>query len=140
MKIRVSLIVILSCLTVLTACNKGNELAGRSQTSLSKSARYIKERLPADQRLAFEVSFFTIRDSIKDNDEFLKAVDGKTAVQVIEMGKQIYNDRKKAGIAEYSKYDTWEAMLANFMQERNKQPAKPQDVREKHARPTLYKL
>lgn len=140
MKFLSKLMLIIGCIMLLTACNKGNEIAGRSQSSVSKSARYLKERLPADQRLAFEVSFFMIRDSIKDSDAFLKAVDGQTPAQIIEKGKALYAERKQAGIAEYSKYATWEAMLANFTKERSAQGSKPLDAREKNARATLYKL
>ncbi len=96
MKIYPLLLVLMSCTLSLTACNKGNEIAGRSQASVSKSARYLKERLSADKRLEFEVSFFAVRDSIKDSSEFLKAVDGKTPDQIIEMGKAIYAERKKS--------------------------------------------
>ncbi|MCX7089656.1 MAG: hypothetical protein NTV00_16590 [Methylococcales bacterium] len=127
-------------MTLLTACNKGNEIAGRSQDSASKSARYLKDRLPADQRLAFEVSFFTIRDSIKDGSAFLKAVDGKTPAQIIEKGKAIYTERKMAGVAEYLKYATWEEMLASFTKERVAQSIQPLDAREKQAHTVLYKL
>jgi hypothetical protein len=140
MKIFSLLLVLIGCMLSLTACNKGNEIAGRSQTSVSKSARYLKERLPADKRLEFEVSFFAIRDSIKDGNAFLKEVDGKTPEQIIEMGKAIYAERKKSGAPEYSKYATWEEMIANFTKERNSQGSKPMDAREKHARTTLYKL
>lgn len=140
MKIFSSIIVIIGCMSLLTACNKGNELAGRSQSSLSKSARYIKERLPADKRLEFEVSFFTIRDSYKDGSEFMKAVDGKTPEQVIEMGKSLYAQHKQAGDAAYTKFSSWEEMIANFTKERSQQGSKPMDAREKNARPTLYKL
>ena len=140
MKILSTLILAISCVTLLAACNKGNEIAGRSQSSVSKSARYIQERLPADKRLEFEVSFFAIRDSFKDGSEFLKAVDGKNPEQIIEMGKTIYAERKSAGVAEYSKYATWEEMIANFSKERSSQGSKSSDTREKQARATLYKL
>lgn len=140
MKIFSLLIVLISCMASLTACNKGNEIAGRSQSSVSKSARYLKERLPANKRLEFEVSFFAIRDSYKEGDAFLKAVDGKTTDQIIEMGKSIYADRKKAGVPEYAKYASWEEMISNFTNERNAQGSKPLDAREKAARSTLYKL
>lgn len=140
MKILSKLIILISCMTLLAACNKGNEIAGRNQSTVSKSARYLKERLPANKRLEFEVSFFAVRDSIKDNNEFLKAVDGKTPDQIIEMGKAIYTERKTAGIAEYTKYATWEEMILNFTKERNAQGSKPLDSREKNARSTIYKL
>ncbi|NOT85863.1 MAG: hypothetical protein HOP02_14030 [Methylococcaceae bacterium] len=140
MKILSKLIVIIGCITLLTACNKGNEIAGRSQSSVSKSARYIKERLPADKRLEFEVSFFAIRDSFKDGDAFLKEVDGKNPDQIIAIGKTIYEERKKAGVAEFAKYPTWEAMIANFSKERSSQGSKPSDSRDKATRSTIYKL
>lgn len=140
MKFLSRFLLVMGCIALLTACNKGNELAGRSQASVSKSARYLKERLPADQRLAFEVSFFMLRDSIKDGDAFLKAVDGQTPQQIIEKGKALYAERKQAGATEYAKFSTWEEMIANFTKERNAQGSKPSDLREKNARSTIYKL
>ena len=72
-----TLLLIISCAT-LVACGKGQEINGRSTTTAYRSVKALKNRLPAENRIEFEVSFWTIRDSKKDDKEFLNIVDGKT--------------------------------------------------------------
>ena len=81
----------------------------------------IKNRLPADNRIEYEVSFWTIRDSIKDDGDFLSTVDGKNPQQIVELGKEFYQKRKAAGFKEYEQYATWEEMIAKFGKERIEQ-------------------
>ncbi len=86
--------------------------------TVNRSISSIKERLPLDQRIEFEVSFWTLRDEIKDNSEFLDAVDGKTPEQLIEKGKELFQKRKASGNKEYEQYTNWEQMIAQYSQER----------------------
>lgn len=86
--------------------------------TVNRSISMIKERLPLDQRIEFEVSFWTLRDEIKDTGEFLDAVDGKTPEQLIESGKELFQKRKAAGSKEYDQYASWEQMIAQYSQER----------------------
>ncbi|MDO8846344.1 MAG: hypothetical protein Q7V32_18595 [Methylicorpusculum sp.] len=81
----------------------------------------IKERLPQEKRIQFEVSFWTIRDANKDESAFLDAVDGKNPDEIIMLGKEIYDQRKSQGFKEYEQYSSWEDMISKFGQERMNQ-------------------
>jgi len=131
------------CCTVLIACGKGEEINGHNLRTANKSVKVLKERLPPESRLEFEVSYWTIRDAKKSNDEFLDAVDGKTPLEIIALGKEIYQQRKNDGFAEYAKYSSWEDMISQFGKERseqdNRKVIKKEDARDK-ANDVLYKL
>lgn len=137
-----NLLLILFC-TTLIACNKGQQINGHNTRTAFKSVKALKERMPADLRIEFEVSFWTIRDAKKNDGEFLDAVDGKTPNEIIALGKEIYQQRKDAGFESYAQYTSWEDMIAKFGQERmnqgSKQSTKKEDARDK-ANDVLYKL
>lgn len=131
------------CCTALIACGKGEEINGHNLRTANKSVKVLKERLPPESRLEFEVSYWAIRDAKKDNDEFLDAVDGKTPLEIITLGKEIYQQRKNEGFEDYAKYSSWEEMISQFGKERNDQDnrkiIKKEDARDK-ANDVLYKL
>jgi hypothetical protein len=138
-KISVFFIFILSCV-LLSACGRSEKVNGHNIRTAYKSVKVLKERLPAEKRIEFEVSFWTIRDAQKADAEFLKAVDGKSPVEIIEMGREIYQQRKNAGFKGYEQYSSWEDMINKFGQERSQQGAiKKEDARDK-ANDVLYNL
>jgi hypothetical protein len=108
----------------LTACGKGQSVNGHTTRTAYRSVKTLKEKLPVDNKIEFEVSFWTIRDSKKSDEEFLDAVDGKDPWEIIDMGKEVYQQRKASGFAGYEKYDTWEQMIAQFDKERIAQETK----------------
>jgi hypothetical protein len=112
-----TLLLILSC-TALVACSKGQEISGHSIKTAYKSVKVIKEKLPLENRMEFQVSFWTIRDANKDNEAFLDAVDGKTPLEIVAAAKEIYQQRKASGFQAYDKYSTWEEMISEFGKER----------------------
>ena len=112
-----TLLIILGC-TALIACGRGQEINGHNTRTAYKSVKSMKNRLPGDKRIEFEVSFWTIRDANKNDDEFLDAVDGKNPDEIIALGKEIYQQRKNAGFKAYSQYSSWDEMIAKFGQER----------------------
>jgi hypothetical protein len=138
-----ALLLILSC-TTLIACNKGQEINGHTTSTAYRSVKALKNRLPPDKRIEFEVSFWTIRDAKKDDKEFLDAVDGKTPEEVIATGKEIYQERKAAGLKGYDQYSSWEEMIAKFGKERMDQEnrrGKSKEAQDKDkANDVLYKL
>ena len=79
-----ALLLILSC-TTLIACGKGQEINGHNTSTAYRSVKGLKNRLPVEKRIEFEVAFWTIRDLKKDDKEFLNAVDGKTPEQIIDI-------------------------------------------------------
>ncbi|WP_459992968.1 hypothetical protein [Methylosoma difficile] len=110
-----------------------------------KSVKGLKNRLAPESRVEFEVSFWTIRDSIKGEGDFLNAVGGKTPLQIIEMGKEVYQKRKAEGFKGYDQYSSWEDMISKFGKERNDQEshkgnAKGKETAKDKANDVLYKL
>ena len=115
----------------LVACNKSHQINGSSLKTVSRSVSIIKEKLPLDQRIEFEVSYWTLRDEIRNNKDFLDEIDGKTPEQLIEKGRELFEKRKAGGDKEYSKFDNWDQMIAQYSQERlDQNRKKPFDSRE----------
>ncbi|MDO9048752.1 MAG: hypothetical protein Q7U66_13605 [Methylobacter sp.] len=136
------LLLILFC-TSLIACGKGQQINGHNTRTAYRSVKALKNRLPPDARIEFEVSFWTLRDSIKDEKEFLNTVDGKKPEEIIALGKELYQQRKNSGFAGYEKYSSWDEMIAKFGKERidqdNRKNKNNEDPKDK-ANEVLYKL
>lgn len=133
-------ILVISCLLIVS-CGKSNQINGTSVRTAYRSVKGIKRYLPVEKRIAFEVSFWSMRDAYRDNDEFLDLVDGKTPDEIIEIGKQIFQDRKALGVKKYRDFANWDQMIAHFTQERidqGKAMKKNKDSRENP--PVVYKL
>jgi len=120
MRILSTLSVLILCI-FLTACTKGNEINGRSLKTANRSVNMIKNRLPTEKRIEFEVSYWTLRDDKKNKSDFLAAVNGKTPEELIELGKEIFQRRKAAGFKSYTQYANWDQMITQFAQERIEQ-------------------
>lgn len=141
MKKLLTLLIILGCASLI-ACGRGQEINGHNTRTAYKSVKAMKNRLPGDKRIEFEVSFWTIRDAQKNDDEFLDTVDGKNPDEIIALGKEIYQQRKNAGFKDYIQYSSWDEMIAKFGQERidqerhNIKDSTPKDK----ANDLLYKL
>ena len=138
-----ALLLILSSATLI-ACGKGQEINGHNTATAYRSVKALKNRLSPDNRIEFEVSFWTIRDAKKDNKEFLDVVDGKTPEEIIAIGREIYQERKAAGFKGYEQYSSWEEMIAKFGKERMDQDnrkGKSKEAQDKDkANDVLYKL
>lgn len=115
---------VILCLA-LNACGGGGTINGHTARTAYRSVKMIKERLPQDNKVEFEVSFWTIRDAHPKEEEFLDAVDGKSPWEIIDMAKEIYQQRKSAGYQGYDKYKSWDEMIAKFDKERIDQEKQP---------------
>lgn len=124
---------IILCLA-LTACGKSGTINGHTARTAYRSVKMIKERLPPDNKVEFEVSFWTIRDANSSDDAFLDAVDGKSAWEIIDMGKEVYQQRKTSGYKGYEKYNSWAEMIAQFDKERIDQEKKPGSTKRDESR------
>ncbi len=131
----------LAC-SLLVGCNNAQQINGSSLKTVNRSITYIKERLPVEQRIEYEVAFWTLRDDIRNNKDFLTAIDGKTPGQLIEIGKELFVKRKAAGKKEYEQFDNWDQMITQYSQERiDQNRKKTADERDKlPPRPINYKL
>ena len=126
---------------MLNACGNANHINGRSMKTALKSVAIIKERLPASQRVEFEVAYWSLRNQIKDDAEFLKAIDQKTPADIIEQGKVGFAKNKAAGVAEVAGYDNWEQMIAKQIEHRGEQDRGAVDPKDKKAYPIVdYKM
>ena len=141
MKKTTAVLVFTAC-ALLAGCNKSHQINGSTLKTVNRSINSIKERLPLDQRIEFEVSFWSLRDEIRNNKEFLEAIDGKTPEQLIETGKEIFLKRKASGNPDYRQYDNWDQMIAQYTQERLDQnrKIKPDDRDKKNPHSVTYKL
>ena len=138
------LLLILGCTTLIASCGKGQEINGHTTNTAYRSVKALKNRLPPDTRIEFEVSFWAIRDANKDDKAFLDVVDGKTPEEIIALGKEIYQQRKAAGFKDYDQYSSWEDMIAKFGKERidqDNRKGKSKEAQDKDkANDVLYKL
>jgi hypothetical protein len=135
-----SIIAVLVFSATLLGCSSNEEVSGRTMRSANKSVIYIKRHLPVEQQVEFEVAFWTIRDAIKDEKEFLNKVGGKKADELIAIAKEIYQERKNAGVKEYQQFSSWDQMIAKYGQERIDQTRhKKVDPREE-TNNVMYKL
>lgn len=117
------LFLIILCLA-LTDCGRGGTINGHTARTAYRSVKLLKEKLSPDNRVEFEVSFWTIRDANSSEDAFLDAVDGKSPFEIIDMAKEIYQQRKTTGYKGYEKYNSWDEMIANYGKERSDQDKK----------------
>jgi len=104
-------------LSGLSGCGRPG-INGHTTKTAYRSVKLMKEKLPPETRVEFEVSFWTIRDAKANDDEFLDAVDGKDPFEIIDMAKEIYQERKNTGFKGYDKYNSWDEMIAKFDKER----------------------
>ncbi|MDD5215210.1 MAG: hypothetical protein PHQ03_06710 [Methylococcales bacterium] len=123
------LILALVSSVTLVACGNGQKINAHNEKTAYKSVRMIKPRLQEELRVQYEMSFWMIRDEKKDEAEFLKTVDGKMPEEIIAMGKEIYEKRKAAGVAEYQEYKSWDDMMAKYDRDRMKQGKPKSDVK-----------
>jgi hypothetical protein len=141
MKKSSAVLVLIAC-AVLAGCNSSQQINGNSMKTVNRSISYIKERLPLEKRIEYEVAFWTLRDEIRNNKEFLEAIDGKTPDQLISTGKELFVKRKAAGNKEYEQFNNWEQMIAQYSDERVEQNRKktPDDRDKKNPHSINYKL
>ena len=100
----------------------------------------IKGRLPQEQRIAFELSFWAIRTAYRNNKEFLDIVDGKTPDELIEVGKEVFAKRKAEGFKEYQQYANWDEMISKYTKEREEQNTKRKRDPRDAENSVMYKL
>jgi hypothetical protein len=136
-----AVLALLACVS-LTGCNNAQQINGNSLKTVNRSVTHIKERLPLDQRIEYEVAYWTLRDDIRNNKEFLEAIDGKTPAQLIETGKELFQKRKAGGNKEYQQFDNWDQMIAQYTQERIEQNRKktPDDRDKKNPHSVTYRM
>lgn len=131
----------LSLSLILNACGNANQVNGHNMKTAHQSVAIIKERMPAKQKVEFEVAYWALRKEIKDEAEFLGAIDKKTATEIIDLGKASFAKNKAAGVPEVAEYDDWEQMIERQIQQRGEQDLSATDPKDKRGYPRVdYKM
>lgn len=135
-----SIITISLSILILTGCSSGSEINGRNFKTALKSVKMMKDRMPQEKRIEFELSFWAIRIAYRNNKEFLDLVGGMSPDELIDLGKEVFIKRKSDGFEEYKQYANWDAMIAKYTQDRNNQNIKKKHDSRDAANSVLYKL
>jgi hypothetical protein len=127
---------------LVTACGNSNQINAHSLATANKSVKHVKERLPNDLRLEFELSYWTLRDELKDDAAFLQALDGKNPYEIIDLGQASFDRRKAAGFTDYQRFADWQAMLSDYAKQRDGQskPSVNADKEAKYKHSVLYNM
>lgn len=132
---------ILSISLLLNACGNANQINGTSLKTALKSVAFIKERLPLNQRVEFEVAYWSLRNQYKDDAEFLKTIDQKSATDIVALGKAEFAKNQAAGNAEVAQFANWEQMIAQQIEQRGQQDRTAIDPKDKKDYPRVdYKM
>lgn len=99
-------------MVMLSACNNERQVNGRSLKSAFRSVKTMKEYLPKELKLEFQIAFWTLRNGISEKEEFLDAVDGKTAKEIIASGKEKFEQMQTSDYAYYQNFGDWDDMIA----------------------------
>jgi len=135
-----SVIIISMTLLLSTGCGRGDKINARSFKTSLKSVNMIKNRLNQEQRIAFELSFWELRNTYRKNSEFLDLIDGKNSDELIALGKETFEQKKAEGFPEYQKFASWDEMISHFAQERMDQNKKRKRDPRDEDNSVLYKL
>lgn len=137
---KISMLLVLLASISLFGCGGGDEVSGRSMRSAYRSVNHIKRRLGNEQRIEFEMSFWMLRDEIRNKEDFLDEVGGNTAEELIAKGKALFEKRKGEGYEEYKDFTNWDQMITHYAQKRlDQNKRKKQDPKDKQNN-VLYKL
>lgn len=99
-------------------CSTERSINASNDRTLMTSVKMMKEYLPSQQRVEFEVAFWTLKESAGSPDEFRDVVDGKTAMELIALGKKNFAQQHAAGFKKFQTYPSWEAMIETLLEER----------------------
>ncbi len=125
MKINSIMMIILACVGLIAGCGQSDKLNAGNDRSLYRSVTGLQSNLPAKQRVEFQVSFWSLKQYAKSEDEFRKMVHLKTVPEIIEIGKQHYATQYAAGNPDFTKYSSWDTMIEQLVEERRKSELRP---------------
>lgn len=135
------ILLVLPLSLIFIACGNANQINGHSMKTAHQSVAIIKERMPAKQKVEFEVAYWALRKQIIDDAEFLRTIDQKTSADIIDLGKASFAKNKASGSAEVAGYDDWEQMINQQIQQRGEQDRDAADPKDKKGYPRVdYKM
>ncbi len=115
---RVLVIVLLVFSFLFIGCGQNQRINATSTNAMLRSVGGILRHLPENERVAFQVSFWSLKQYADSDVSFRKSVHGKTVAEIVEMGKENYKIQAGAGNPEYIKFDSWEEMIVALIAER----------------------
>jgi hypothetical protein len=135
------LIYMLLMSVLLAACSNSNQINGKSMKTAHKSVAFIKERLPLNQRVEFEVAYWSLRNKLSNDAEFLNSIDHKTATDIIDLAKAHFAKDKADGAKQLAHYENWGQMIARQIEQRGEQDQTAADPKDKKGYPRVdYKM
>lgn len=136
-----SIVLGLSFWMLLIGCGNADQINARSLKTAHQSVGMIKQRLAVKPRIEFEVAYWLLRGRIKDDTQFLTAIDKKFAAELVEMAKAEFVKDKAEGLEDYAGFDNWEQMIDRQVQLRGEQDRAAVDPRDKKGYPRVdYKM
>lgn len=99
-------------------CGQGPKVHANSDKQMYRSVATTMSRMSINNRIQFEVAFWSLHNSAKDKNKFREEINGKTPAEVVQMASADFNARKAAGEEGYSKYESWEDLIEKLKQER----------------------
>ena len=128
---------LIGLLLVVTSCGMGDQINANSEKSLYRSVTTLQRRLQDKERVEFEVSFWSLKQYAENEEAFRSQVNGKTVYEVIDLGKENFSKQKSAGNPEYTRFDSWDSMIAGLVNER-RQSVRKYDKRDRSN--TIHKM
>ncbi|BCX89555.1 hypothetical protein MIN45_P1928 [Methylomarinovum tepidoasis] len=119
MKSVIAVIIVLTVIFVLpVACSGRGKIHATSLRSAYDSIRKVKNYIQDDsKKLEFQIAIGTLQQLKTEEGDtklFLKTIDGKTADEIIALAKEEVNARILKGDPRYSKYQSWDQMVAEL--------------------------
>ena len=105
---------------LLSACGQSDKINARSDRSMYRSLSGIQRNLPAQQKVEFQVSFWSLKQFAENEAEFRDQIHRKTVPEIIELGKENFAAQSAKGNAKFIKYATWDEMIAELVEERKR--------------------
>jgi hypothetical protein len=105
---------------LLSACGQSDKINARSDRSMYRSMSGIQRNLPAQQKVEFQVSFWSLKQFAENEAEFRDQIHRKTVPEIIELGKENFAAQSAKGNAKFIKYATWDEMIAELVEERKR--------------------
>jgi hypothetical protein len=105
---------------LLSACGQSDKINARSDRSMYRSVTGMQRNLPAEEKVEFQVSFWSLKQFAENEAEFRDQVHRKTVPEIIELGKQNFVEQSAKGNAKFNMYATWEEMIVELVEERKR--------------------
>lgn len=103
----------------LNGCDRASSsINASSDKTLYRSVKGIKEFLPGDKKLSFEIGFWSLKRWSENDEQFKELIHRKTADEVIALAKEKFEEKKSSGDPRLADYPSWDEMIKKFLLDR----------------------